>query len=57
MIIEADLYVVGQFIEEINSDKEAYPVVGIVIPFLVVDRGDHNATLTSCISSSSIGSL
>lgn len=57
MIIEADLYVVGQFIEEINSDKEVYPVVRVVISFLNVDRGDHNATLTSCISTTSIGSL
>lgn len=29
-MVEADLYVVGQFFEEMNANKEAHPVVGSV---------------------------
>lgn len=57
MMIEADLYVIGQFIEEINSDKEAYPVVCIVISLLSIDRGSYNTSLTSCICPPSFCSL
>ena len=42
-MVEADLYVVGQFFEEMNANKETHPVVGSVHCADGIDGGSDRA--------------